>query len=198
MDNQSARKYYRLYLNANHMEIPVPKNKPLTQDRINKVIGYIVSDKMSIMAASKKANMCESSGKKYYKQYLTKHNLGIPPPKITQDKINGLIGYIVDDKMSVKAASKKANVSCYFGYKYYGLYLKDHHINIPIPKSITRDQKSKLIGYIVDDNMSIIAASKKANMSYGSGCKYYHQYLKDQKLDISSRCPRVVPAPKNK
>jgi transposase len=68
----------------------------------------------------------------YYIQYLKEHDQDVPPPQhITQDCINKLIGYIVEDKMSVSTASKKANVSQTTGYKYYRLYRKNRKRDAP-------------------------------------------------------------------
>jgi hypothetical protein len=179
MGPNAVKRHFRQYLNDNNMEIPVPKmGKRCTQDEINKLIGYIVDDKMTIRSASEKANMSNKTGIKYYRQYLKYHNLDLRPHKCTQDQINELIGYIVDDKMSILAASKKANMSNKTGRKYYHQYLKDRNIDGPIGKCITRDQINQPIGSIVDDKMSITAASKKANMSEPTGQKYYRKYLK--------------------
>jgi transposase len=111
------------------MDIPVIKNKRYTQDEINKFIGYIVDDKMSVIAASKKANMSAPTGIKYYRQYLKDRHVDYSIRKlITQGQINELIGYIVDGKMSIRAASKKANMGFSSGYKYYQQYLKERNV----------------------------------------------------------------------
>jgi Asp-tRNA(Asn)/Glu-tRNA(Gln) amidotransferase B subunit len=130
--------------------------------------------------------MSNKTGIKYYRQYLKYHNLDLRPHKCTQDQINELIGYIVDDKMSILAASKKANMSNKTGRKYYHQYLKDRNIYYPSQKVITQEQKSELIRYIADDKMSIKAASKKANMCGETGRKYCRQHLNDQKSDGST------------
>jgi hypothetical protein len=143
---------------------------------------------MSIRAASRTANFCKKSASIYYHQYLKDNNMEIPEGKYskryTQDDINKLIHYIVDDKMSITEASKKANMDHNTGHKYYRKYLKDHHLDVPIRNIITQEQKSKMIGYIVDEKMTIKAAAKKANMSCSVGHKHYHQYLKDRNLII--------------
>jgi hypothetical protein len=138
---------------------------------------YTVDDKVSLRAL-KKANMSEKTGH----QYLKDHNLDTHIRKrLTQDQKNALIGYIVHDKMSLRAASRKTDMACSRGHKFYHQYLEDHNLDTPIPKRLTQDQKNALIGYIVNDKMSIRAASRKANMAYSSGHKFYHQYLNDQK-----------------
>jgi hypothetical protein len=120
MCGNSAGIYYRKYLKDNNMEIPVPKNKRCTQDEINKVIGYIVDDKMTILDAAKKANMSGPTGGKYYRQYLRDRNIEVPIPKrYTQEQKSELIRSIVDDKMTIMEASKKANMSYKSAHKYY-------------------------------------------------------------------------------
>jgi transposase len=57
------------------------------------------------------------------------------------------------------------------------LIAKDHHLHYPFQNGIAQEQKSELIGYIVDNKMSIKATAKKANMSQSTGYKYYQQYL---------------------
>jgi hypothetical protein len=94
-----------------------------------------------------------------------------------------LIGYIVDDKMTVAVASKKVKMSVDTGRKYYRQYLKEHSLDMPMPIRYTQEQKNELIGYIVDDKMTITAAAKKANMSRSAGHVYYCQYLKNRKRD---------------
>jgi transposase len=195
-NKDSAIRYHRQYLNDNNMEIPAGK-KTYTRDNINEFIGYIVDDKMSIKAAAIKASMNYQSSYKYYHQYLKDHHLDDPIQNvITQKQKSELVGYIVDGKMAITAASKKANIHYNSGYEYYHQYQKDHHL-VPIKKVITQEQQSKLIGYIVDDKMSIRAASKKANLANSTGQRYYELYLENQKGNGPTRCLQVVPAPKN-
>jgi transposase len=191
MNTGAGYKYYHKNFKVQNPDIPAPSHivthKYYTQEQIKELISYIVDDKMSIFAASIKANICNNSAGKYYRQYLKDNNIKVPVKKTrkpyTQDQINELIGCIVDDKMSITAASKKANMSNETGRKYYHQYLKDRNIDGPIQNVITQEQISELIRYIVDDKMSIIAASKKANMSDNTARKYYRLYLKDQQGD---------------
>jgi transposase len=185
MSVNTASKYYCRYLKDRTLD-PRPSNI-YTQEQKSEFIGYIVHDKMTLTAASEKVNMTEFTGRKYYRQYLKEHSLDMPMPiRYTQEQKGELIRYIIDDKMSIPKASKKANVSLTTGYKYYRQYLKDRHVDYPIQKVITQQQKSKLIGYIVHDKMSIPAASKKANMSFTTGYKYYRQHQNNQKCDAST------------
>jgi transposase len=183
----SARIYYQHYLMDNNIEHPVTQiTKNYTQDEITQFIRYVVDDKMTIRAASKKANMHEFIGSKYYRRYLKDHNIFLRPPKCAQDQIDQFIRYIVDDKMPITAASKKANMSLRTGNKYYRQYLKDHNLDMPIPITYTQCQQNKFISYIVDSKMPIKEAAKKANVSRSTGYRYYHQYLDDQKPDAST------------
>jgi transposase len=191
-------RYYHKYFEVHNPDFATPSHiatpRCFTQEQIKEVIGYIVDDKMSINAASRKANVCNHSTRNYYRQYLKDNRMEMPVSKMgkryTQDEINEFIGYIVDDKMSIKAASKKANMCESTGRKYYGKYLKEHNIDDPSPKYVTRDQINQVVGYIVDDKMSITAASKKANKNPATGRKYHHQHLNDQKRDAPTR-PQV-------
>jgi transposase len=183
----TAKDYYRRYFKIQNPDIPPPSHIPTprtyTQEQIKELISYIVDDKMSIKAASRKANVCPTSAVKYYQKYLIDNNMEIPVLKktYTQDEINNLIRYMIVDKMSLTAASKKANIERSASGKRYRQYLLDHNLDLPIPKFITQEQKSKLIGYIVHDKMSITAASKKANMHPSTASRHYQKYLNNQK-----------------
>jgi hypothetical protein len=52
-------------------------------------------------------------------------------PEPYNNEINELIKYIVDGKMSINAALKKANISSCTGIKYYHHYLNDQKRNRP-------------------------------------------------------------------
>jgi transposase len=206
MTDSAAQRYYHKYFKQQYPDIASPSHivthKCYTKEQIKKVIRYIVDDKMSIAAASRKANVYAMSAGRHYRQYLIDNNMEIPVPRntkrCTQDQINELIRYIVDDKMTIKAASKKASMCLDTGRKYYRQYRKAHHLDVPIKNVITEEQKSELIRYIVDDKMSINAASKKAKISHPTGSKHYHRYLNGQKRDARTKLPRVASACKNK
>jgi hypothetical protein len=137
---------------------------------------------MSISAASRKVNIYPTTAVNYYRKYLKDNNMKIPVLRktYTQDEINNFIRYMVVDKMTITAASKKANIDRCTGGKRYRQYLRDHHLDVP-QKFITQEQKSKLIGYIVHDKMTITRASKKTNMHQATGSRHYQKYLNDQK-----------------
>jgi hypothetical protein len=189
MNYQSAHYYYTRYLkDPNHM-IPIPQlQQTCTQDQREAFLGYIVNDKMSVKADSKKANMSLSTAKDYYRKYFKQQNPDIATPIhiathkcYTQEQIKEAMGYIISDKMSVSAASRKANVCHTTTGIHYRQYLKDNNMKVPVAKTrkrYTQDQINELVGYIVDDNMTIAAASKKANMSNKTAQRYYRQHLK--------------------
>jgi Asp-tRNA(Asn)/Glu-tRNA(Gln) amidotransferase B subunit len=116
------------YVKQHNLDISTLKYK---QDKINQFIACIVDDKMSITAASKKLDIPNSTGCSYYHRYLKNHNLYIPSNRITQDQINKLIRYILIDKMTIKAASEKVNMSYKSGKKYYRQYLTDQKRDVP-------------------------------------------------------------------
>jgi hypothetical protein len=64
------------------------------------------------------------------------------------------------------------------------LIAKGHHLDDPFQNGIAQERKNKLIGYIVDNKMSIKVAAKKANISQSTGRNYYHRYLNVQKHDV--------------
>jgi transposase len=186
----TAQYYYHKYFKEQNPDIATPNHiatpRCYTQEQIKEVISYVVDDKMSIAAASRKVSFNEDSARKYYRQYLNANNMEIPVTKktYTQDERNQFIGYIVDDKMTIRAASKKANMCEATGRKYYHQYRKDHHFDYPILKRVTQDRIDEFIGYIVNNKMSITAASKKVvNMSSTTGHRYYRKYLKNKIRD---------------
>jgi mevalonate pyrophosphate decarboxylase len=132
----SATRYYHRYSKENNIKLPVARIY-YTQDDINRVIGYMTNDKMTLQAASKKANMNQ--------QYLNNESIELPDSKngriCTQNQRTKLIGYIVNNKMSLAEASKKANMCASSGKKYYLQYLMDHDLELPVPKCITQEQK---------------------------------------------------------
>ncbi|KAI8891033.1 hypothetical protein K501DRAFT_305510 [Backusella circina FSU 941] len=143
--------------------------------QLKALIGYIVDVKMSVV----RVNMTYYTGRRYYTKYLDDPNHNIPEPFIcgkryTQDQINKLIDYIIDGKLSVMAASIKANMPLLSATKYYHKYLNDPNHVIPIliveydlNRLCIQDRINKLISYIIDDKLFITVASKKLNMSTG-------------------------------
>jgi hypothetical protein len=145
-------------------------NPRISQEQINQLIHYIVNDNMNVAEASRKVNISKCSGSIYYKLYNNDPEKKIPLRRdrrsrmYTQEQIGNLIRYIDTDKMTVKDASEKADMPYHSASHYYSRYLKDPNHNIPVPrvqKSYTQDQKNEFIGYITNDNMSVLAASKK-------------------------------------
>jgi hypothetical protein len=84
-----------------------------------------------------------------------------------QDQRDELISYIVNDKLSIAAASKKAKMNHVSGYYHYHKYFKEQNPNIATPSHIatlkcyTQEQIKQVISYIVE--VTIAAALRKAN-----------------------------------
>jgi hypothetical protein len=193
----AGRYYYHKYLEDPDNNIPIPYNgQACTQEQKEAFIGFIVNDKISIRAAAKKkTNMDSNTAKKACRIYFNGENPIIPAPShiapytyYTQEQITEVIGYIVNDKMSIPTASKKVNVCPHSARRHHRQYLIDSNMELPVPKdfkSYTQEEKDQLISFIVDEKMSIIAASKKVSMNYHKAQKYYQQYVKNQNLDTS-------------
>jgi hypothetical protein len=103
---------------------------------------------MSVTEASRKVNISPKSGGYYYNVYNNDPEKRIPLPRdrnartYTQEQIGNLIRYINSDKMTLKEASAKANMTYHSGCYYYNKYLEDPNHNIPIPQlhqSYTQD-----------------------------------------------------------
>ncbi|KAI8885840.1 hypothetical protein K501DRAFT_331693 [Backusella circina FSU 941] len=200
MDEASAYRYYQMYKKDPKQRIPVPGRQPnsCTYDQIKALIGYIVDDKMTISAASIKANVCLSTGRKYYSKYLKDPNKIIPKPErdsdrhYTHDQVKKLIDFIVNGRMSISKAATELGMCIETGRRYYHKYLKDPNHEIPKPerrktppgKPCTYDQVKRLISYIVDEQMNVAEASRKANMGVTSGKRYYFKYLNDPNRNI--------------
>jgi hypothetical protein len=174
----------------------LPKGQTVSQEQINQLIHYIVNDNMSKCKALRKVNISERSGTYYYNMYRNDPEKKIPVPRnrflhprkrYTQEHIGNLIRYITQDKMTVKEATAKANISSTSGKYYYAKYLKDPDHNIPVPQlqqHYTQDQKNKLLDYIINDKMSIPAAAKKAKVYENTGGEFYYKYFKEQNPDV--------------
>jgi hypothetical protein len=175
--------------------LKLKKGRRITQEQINQLIHYIVNDGMGICKAVRKLNIHQTTASDYYKLYINDPETKISVPRnpigrtFTQEQIGNPIGYIDTDKMTVKKASAKANMSCDSGYKYYNKYLKDPNHNIPTPpiyKTHTQDEGDELISYIANDKMTILAASEKAKINISTARRYYQKYLKKQNPGIST------------
>jgi hypothetical protein len=95
-------------------------------------------------------DMSYHTGTKLYQKYLNDPNHNIPAPYIpkkrtnayTQEEINKCISYIVDDKMTMTVASKKANIPGACGSRYYRMYINDPNRKIPSPSDPTSSRVS--------------------------------------------------------
>jgi hypothetical protein len=142
MNYSTRRSYYLKYLKDPNRNVPKLVAFRCAQEQINKLIGYIIDDKMTLTEAATKSNMSYGSGLKYYRKFLKDHNHDIPVPDYhcgrrnlcTQNQIDTLISLLVDNKMTINAASKKAGVAQETGRKYYREYLKDPEHRIPVSR----------------------------------------------------------------
>jgi transposase-like protein len=197
MSEGSGSYYYKFYKNDPEKKIPLPRNqtsKAYTQEQIGSIIRYINDDKMTLTEASVKANMLYSSGKYYYNKYLNDPNHSIPIPRLyrqyTKDQKNEFYNYIINDKMNIKAASKKAKINHVTAQTYYHKHFKVQNpdvatlSHIATRKHYTQEQIKEIISYIVDDRMTIAAASRKADINPASAAKYYRQYLNDNNMKV--------------
>jgi transposase len=200
MDEASAYRYYQMYKKDPKQRIPAPGRQPnsCTYDQIKALISYIVDDKMTISAASIKANVCLSTGRKYYSKYLNDPNKNIPRPErdsdrnYTREQLKKFIDFIINDKMSISKAATQLGMCIETGRRYYHKYMKDPNHDVPVPekrrtppgKPCTFEQVKNLISYIEQDQMSVADASRKANMGVTSGKRYYFKYLNDPDRNI--------------
>jgi transposase len=165
------------------------------QAKGNEAIGYIVNDNMTQEDAAYKAGLARDTVRKYYRRYLkengsksriSKNRLLRKGKTYTQEHVKKLIDLIVTDNMSITTASKQLDMGSHTAQRYYRQYLGDPHRRIPMPKNSSKRtshaQIRKLIGYIVNDKISVLAASIKADMSARSAKKYHLKYLKDPKF----------------
>jgi hypothetical protein len=155
MGEMTGRKYYEIYL-KNHI-IPTPRmsqplGKSCTEKQIKEFIHSITHDKLTITAASHKARITRNTGSKYYNKYLTNPDSELTlqkqkvcrPKCCTQEQVKCLVGYIDDDKMSIRSASAKAGMNERTGRRYYKRYLDDPNHEIPVPlKYVSRPKRIK-------------------------------------------------------
>jgi hypothetical protein len=110
-----------------------------------------------------------------YYYYVYKNNPEKKIPKLLQkctgvnriyiqEQITKLIKHIVDDDITILAASMKANMSYRTAPSFYNKYLEDpnHKVLVASPgKYCTQEQINELICYIVNYNLTFKDALKK-------------------------------------
>ncbi|KAI8876628.1 hypothetical protein K501DRAFT_288793 [Backusella circina FSU 941] len=217
MNLKTATTYYEMYMNDPEHKIPLPRRRQsnsgglkVTHDQVKALIDCIVNRGMKLGTAATTTKMQYHTAQRYYDKYMSDPDRNIPVPgyegispstQHLSDKIKILIGHIVDDKLSLNAASIKAKLCPKTAKKYYTQYLQDPEHKIPVPatrnyqvsygsKGPTFEQVVILIRHIVDDNMSVMAAAKEAGMSVETSRRYYNRYLADPN--------RKIPNPKEK
>ncbi|KAI8890555.1 hypothetical protein K501DRAFT_328515 [Backusella circina FSU 941] len=170
---KSALKYYHKYKNDPEKNPPVPR--------------YYISN-ASQSPSSSLPNGTRDSSLQGQKPTIKSHKENW----VTQEQIKNLIHYIEDQKMTIRAASLRANLGPVTGYKYYYMYQEDGKIPQPRSQNPTRlsrytsDQIKSLIHYVENENMTITAASKKAMMSFTTSWRYYRKYQKTGKIPLLS------------
>ncbi|KAI8878739.1 hypothetical protein K501DRAFT_336553 [Backusella circina FSU 941] len=203
-----------MYPRARHAKPVLPADTPskieikpirrYTREDIKKLIGYVVDDKMTMKDASRKAKMSPDSGWRYYRKYKDDPNHQIPIPRQPsteynkshkQEQIDQLIGYIINDKIGLENAAKKANMSKACAEKYYQGYLEGSDFELVIQKEknnnhsrkrYTGDQIKQLISSVANDKLSVTEAAKRINMSSSTGYRLISKYLMDPTSEISS------------
>lgn len=164
----------------------------VNQDQINKLIKCIVNDKMTITEAAKEAGMHIYTGRSYYKKYVEdpEHKIPLSMPtsnRCTQQQINKIISYIVNNNMTILDAAEKTNMDMDSANCYYDIYVNDPEHKIPMaiailsrPKGYSREEIQQFIYYILNDNMSVPEACKDgAPETY----EYTHESIK-QFIDL--------------
>jgi hypothetical protein len=118
------------------------KAPTISQKQINQLISYIVIDSMSIPKASRKVNICTTTGRHYYNVYKNDpyKKISSPPNPYVQtarlytlEQIENLIRYISQDKMPVVQAAAKANITYKVAQRFYNRYLKNPTRAITLP-----------------------------------------------------------------
>lgn len=211
MCQTAARKYYRQYLSDPNHNIPNPTrtfSKPATKAMVEQLINYIVNHNMSVLTAAMKVEMTESTARGYYRKYLSDPDRKVPTPVQrrrrtikfhTQKQVRDLIGYIVNDNMSIKDASEKANMHEDSGIRYHAAYMDDKKIPVPklmtegTLKPISQEQLNALIHYMVDKDMPVWEASLKAKMSKSTAIKYHRKYMNDPNHQVPT--PKSMKSP---
>jgi transposase len=168
------------------------KRSVVTEKQIEQLIDCVENKNMTVSAASRMVKIDYWTGAKYYnryKKYPKKNSFSQKNPIsiYTHDQIKTLFGYIIDDGMSLREASRTTNMTFSAVQAYCKRYTEDPNHNIPLPASelnkhnnaCTQDQVKRLIHYIVKKNMSIQAASIKTDMGYHTARRYYERYLED-------------------
>ncbi|KAI8884360.1 hypothetical protein K501DRAFT_312881 [Backusella circina FSU 941] len=126
-----------------------------------------------------------------------KRDISVKSKPRTQEQINELIGCLVNDKMTLSAASANGRISQKMSKRYYYQFQNDPNYEMSILKEkkgapstrCTEEQIKKLISYIVEDRISVETASMKAEVSDETGRRYYCQCLDDlnHKIPIPTR-----------
>lgn len=114
------------------------------------------------------------------------------PPARSQEQINRFIDYVFNQSMSVSKASRRLKMDSDKAFYYYHLYMNDPEKKIPLlvaPESTrvnTQEEVNTLIRPIVDENVSVLKAAVKVNMTRHTARYYHRRYLADPTHNIPS------------
>jgi AraC-like DNA-binding protein len=200
MSHTSGKKYYLRYLEDPNHNIPILSQNsrgfqvPCIQKQISDLIGYINNDKTAIVVAVKKAGMAASTAKKYYARYLYDPNREISMPhnrssnlNCTKQQVRDMIGYLVNDHMTLNDTSAKANMSRYNARRCYDTYLNDPKRRIPnikphTGKHYSQHQIKHAIRYIVNEKLSLRSTALKLKIGESTVRSHYLNYLRDSTI----------------
>jgi transposase len=177
----TARLYYQKYLNDPNRNIPVARKpvnptKCCTSEQIERVIGHIVNDKMSIAKAALKVGIGRNTASMYYRRYKEEGEMPVPENRdqkvATPDQVTRFLGHVLDDKMTIIDAGRQAGLRRHMAYIFYKVYKEDPLKGL---KFTTDEQVQQLVGYVNDDNMTVKAAAEKINMPYDTALRIYSE-----------------------
>ncbi|KAI8890835.1 hypothetical protein K501DRAFT_265824 [Backusella circina FSU 941] len=122
----------------------------------------------------------------------------MPHSNTTQEQIETMICYAVNNKISVSATSCKANISSTTGIKYYRKFLdhlndRSHITGIKHGSIFTQNKIKELIYYIADNKRE--EATIKRYILRHTGPRYFQKYLNNPNYAIPVLRGKVSRAP---
>jgi transposase len=181
MGESSAYIYYNKYKNDPNRNIPVARKpvnptKCCTSEQIERVIGHIVNDKMSIAKAALKVGIGRNTASMYYRRYKEEGEIPMPENQdqkvATPDQVTRFLDHVLDDKMTIIDAGRQAGLRRHMAYIFYKVHKEDPLKGL---KFTTDEQVKQLVGYVNDDNMTVKAAAEKINMPYDTALRIYSE-----------------------
>jgi hypothetical protein len=120
---ETCRKYCQKYVNGLNNDAP-----KLRQQFYSHISQPMIDNNAPIKPALEKANMTVSGGSKHDRNY---RNGRVRFLHFTQEQMAQFISYIVDEKMSMETALKKANMPLMYCESNYTRYLHDRSDTLP-------------------------------------------------------------------